>query len=156
MASVLITTADAVVEELNNPTGHTWSRTFNAGRNFGDWKLPLEDSEDEVRVDVFPLASMPCESETRESLVYTPTIAVVVRYKFRQADADEDTGRPEAEIIDELIAFLEEINEHFAFLHLGDAAWDRSEVIPLAVEHLANPRQYTGMVRLTYLYSQGL
>ena len=159
MASVLITTADAVVEELNNPTGHTWSKSFTAERNFGDWKLPLENVEDErVYVDVFPAAApMTCESETRESVAYRVNIVVVVRYKFRQADSDEDTGRPMDEVVEEMIEFLEEINEHFSFLRLGDAAWESPPVIaPVDVPLLSNPRQYTGLIRLTYLVPKTL
>lgn len=153
MASVLITTADAVLAELNAPTGHTWSKSFVAERNFGDWKLPLESAEDAVKVDVFPAVAIPCESRDRASLDYSPTIAIVVRYKFRQADSEADTGRPIEEVVEELNALVEEINEHFADPRVSIAAnthWISSEVVPWVVEHLSNPRQFTGMARPTY------
>jgi hypothetical protein len=150
MASVLITTADAVVAELNNPTGHTWSKQFTAERNFGDWKWPLESAEDEIKVEVVPMGAMAEDIETRHAIKYFPIIKVVVRYKLRQADGSEDTGRPEDVVTDELINLLEEINDHFAFRRFEDAVWEKAEIAPVAVEHLANPRQYTGFVQITY------
>lgn len=164
MASILIQTADAIVTELNTPTGHTWSLEFTAERSYADWDLALDDTAQRgvLLCDVVPVSRLPVALETQSSVAYSPAIDVVFRKKFEPADAQVDDGKITLSAVDELVTLVEEVNEYFAAMRLtgfDSAVWDPSRDIELTAvihRHLREHDQYTGIIRLPFLASQSL
>lgn len=162
MASVLIETAEAVLAELDDPTDHTWSLTFSAARSYADWDLPLEDDRQrgELFCDVVPVGRLVTDLETRGgSVAYEPAIDIVFRKKFEPADAEADDGRLTKAAVDELVALVEEVNEHFtptALTSTDAATWKSTEIVAAVMhKHLREFNQFTGIIRLTFDATKG-
>jgi hypothetical protein len=162
MASVLIQTSDAVAAELNIPTGHTWSLQFIAERTYADFDLPLEDDaiRGKLLCDVVPVSRLITDLESRGgSVAYEPSIDIVFRKKFEPADAQEDDGRLTKAAVDELVALVEEVNEHFtptALTTTDAATWKSTEIVAAVMhKHLREFNQFTGIIRLTFDATKG-
>ena len=128
--------ADAVATALN---GHTFSQPFTAARAY----LPAFDLKDmkDLHVTVVP-RGQECSTAGRGLAQSDVQIDVAVQKKLSAADNAE---------IDALMALVQEIAEFVrAKGRLGDAAWVRTENLPIySPEHLGELRQFTSVLTLT-------
>lgn len=149
--STLHDTAVAVKSLLD---GATLSRAFDT-RFVYDTNLPLEDA-DELHVDLVA-AGLGCTPDSRVSLRYEVAIDIAVRYRFGTSEQDTD-GSIAIDEIKPYVDLLEEIGELLADpdnRKLEDqtvATWIGNEIrFPWVPEHLRQNRQYTGIIRATYV-----
>jgi hypothetical protein len=154
MTAVLIQTADAVTAELN---GHAFALEFTAERSYADWDLALDDEAQRgiLICDVVPVSRVVTDLETSGgSVAYEPATDIVFRKKFEPADASNDDGRLTLEAVDELVALIEEVTEHFtpcALTATNPPRWKSTEIIAAVMhKHLREFNQYTGIIRLTF------
>ena len=161
MASVYISTADAVVTAINaGVSAGSFIRSFEAARGY-DVTADLEDLYGQLRVDVVP-APIPGGINSRGGFVYQPQIDIGIRYKFGQPD-ENNQGLIQLGEIDAYVELLEQINEHLrsaAYRRLPaytSACCMKSEIrAPWIQKHLLAWRQYTGLLRLTYFVEKDL
>lgn len=149
--STLHDTAVAVKALLD---GATLSKAFDT-RFVYDTNLPLEDA-DQLHVDVVA-AGLTCVPDERASLQYDVGIDIAVRYRFGTVEQDSD-GSIAVDEIKPYVDLLEEIGELLAdpdnrrLVDKIDAVWTGNEIrAPWVPDHLRQNRQYTGIIRATYL-----
>lgn len=156
--AILVATAKAVALALNESTA--FQQKFTAERSYADFDLPLTDADpsDRVLVDVVPVGmNYGCELTTQTTIDYSPAIDIVVRKRLgperRQAD-----GRFSPEEIDELVLFVEQINEFFGpnrMQSFDAAAWDAETGTKILAaympSHLRQHHQFTGRVRVPFV-----
>jgi len=137
--AVITEIADAVVAELN---GASFSQTFTAERHYQP-TFELPDMKD-LHVTVVP-KGLVIHPGSRSQNQHEYQIDVAVQKKFDKGDAAE---------LDPLMTLVEEIADHFRFRRLGgfpNAAWLKTENKPVyAQEHMAELRQFTSILTLTY------
>lgn len=153
MAGVLADVADAIVEEINSAT---LSKPIKAERSWPDWDEDLKDT-DSIHVDVVAIGA-DIEQEDRESVTYSCTIHVGVRYKFKSDSNDNNKGRIAREDVDAMVLLVEEIGELFPKGAtqtgiLSDMASAGFEEFKTGMwfnrRHLRELQQFTGIVRVT-------
>ena len=136
---MLAVIADAVVAKLN---GATFSQEFTAVRTWQP-SFELKDMQ-ALKVTVVPHARE-TEKISRSAQAVTCQIDVAVQKKLVEADNAE---------IDALVALVEEIEDLFEFCELAGppkAVWVKTENKPVvAPEHLAELRQFTSVLTLTF------
>ena len=115
-STLTIQIADAVAAEINSAVAAESFEVldFTARRSYPDWKENFEDLKD-MAVDVVHAID---EDEavglaTAGSIRYSPTIHIVIRKKFGQADREEPTNRLRNSSIDPLSTLLDDIRKHF-------------------------------------------
>ena len=139
MSAMLAAIADAVVAKLN---AANFMQEFTAVRT---WQpaFELKDMQT-LKVTVVP-HSRETEKLSRSAQISTCQVDVAVQKKLDKADNDE---------IDALVALVAEIEALFAFCELPGppkAVWVKTENKPVvAQEHLAELRQFTSVVTLTF------
>lgn len=153
--STLHDTADAVKTLLD---GATLSKAFDP-RFVYDTNLPLEDA-DQLHVDIVA-AGLACTADSRVSLRYEVAIDIAVRYRFGTIEQDAVDGSIAVDEIKPYADLLEEIGELLADpdnRKLTDqtvATWVGNEIrFPWVPDHLRQNRQYTGIIRATYLVAK--
>lgn len=156
MTALIITAADAVTSAINQAaTDGAWSigSSFTAVRTYADWDEELK-GETGLLVDVVPVFDPATDLETRGQMVYMIDVDVGVRKCFGVSEQDSGTQRITVAKVDELVLFIEQINDHFAadrFAAVADLAWKGTEIRACYNrEHLRTLRQFTGIVRLTF------
>lgn len=134
--------------------GATLSKTFDP-RFVYDTDLPLQEA-DTLHVDVV-LAGLSCAPDSRVSLQYRVLVDIAVRYRFGTSEQETD-GSIDVDEIEEYVALLEEICELLAdpdnrrLTTKTAATWVGNEIrFPWVPDHLRSHRQYTGILRATYL-----
>lgn len=157
MTAVLVSVANAVTDALN---GASLSQRITAVRSYADWELPLEDSDpsDVLLVDVVPVGmNYGTELASRDTLDYSPAIDVVVRKRLGP-DKRQAGGTFTLAEIDELVLFMEEINEYFTAARLAtytEAAWDSeigTKILAAYIpSHLRQHSQFTGRLRIPFV-----
>lgn len=139
----------------------TLSQAIDPQRNYADWKLELKELN-VLRVDVV-LVSTAWQSELTArgaKLAYTVPIDIAVRYRFGQADKDDDSGELSVTKIDELMGLTAEIHELFTEQRLTNfqaGVWQESRVLvaPL-ISALRERSQFTGINRITFRAEKSL
>src|SRR5688572_23996320 len=157
MAAVLVETAEAVAEALNDAAAGTFNEEFEAVRSYADWDLPLEKSsplDGRVLVDVVPVPPVETELETRGYIGYKPAIDIIVRKRLNP-DQRDPNGRFLLAEIDALVLFVESLTQFFTETTLSNnARWSETEIRRFYVPaHLHKEHQFTGMVRVTFDHS---
>jgi len=161
--STAVSVAKAVTQELASAT---LSKPFVPERSYADWSQPLEREQvsdtDRLYVDIVPQATgMQVALDTRGTNEHRVVIDIAVRQRFGQEKQDNDTGRIVIDEVDALMLLVQEIYELFMPQRLTDfedAVWDPDQgtrilVAPLK-RHLYELKQFTGIVRLTFIASQ--
>lgn len=155
--STLHDTAEAVKTLID---GATLTLAFTPSFVY-DTNLELEDT-DTLHVDVVA-AGLSCVPDSRVSLRYEALVDVAVRYRFGTADQVAATGAIDVTKIEPYTALLEEIAELLAdpdnrkLATKTVATWVGSEIrYPWVPEHLRTMRQYTGILRATYVVAKDL
>ena len=150
--STLHDTALAVKTLLD---GATLSKAFDP-RFVYDTNLPLEDA-DTLHVDVVA-AGLECVPDTRGSLQYDVAIDIAVRYRFGSSEQEAIDGSIAVDEIKPYVDLLHEIGELLAdpdnriLTTKIDAVWTGNEIrYPWVPDHLRQNRQYTGVLRATYV-----
>ena len=140
--ATIIDIADAVAAALN---GHTFSQPFAAQRAYLA-AFELKELKD-LRVAVVP-KGVEMTTAGRGISQSDVQIDVGVLKKLVSADNAE---------IDALMGLVQEIAEFVrATGRLGGAAWVRSENLPIySTEHLAEMRQFTSVLTLTFRLLEG-
>lgn len=125
-----------------------------------DTNLELPDS-DTLHVDVV-LAGGSMVADSRISLRYEVLVDVAVRYRFGVAEQEID-GSISLDDIEGYVGLLEEIAELLATPAYRSpstktmATWIGNEIrFPWVPEHLKQYRQYTGILRATYVVAKDL
>jgi len=150
-------TAEAV-KDLLEATG--FSKRFEPRLAY-DTELALEDL-DTLHVDVVA-AALACQADSRASLRYEVQVDVAVRYRFGQDETDGLDGSIETDEVEPYLDLLEEIAETLAdpdnraLSNKTTAVWIANELrAPWVPEHLRTLRQYTGILRATYVVAKDL
>ncbi len=161
--SIAVSIAKAVTAQL---AAASLSQTIHPERSYADWSQPLEreqvSDEERLYVDVVPQATgLQVGLQTRGSNEHRVAIDIAVRRRFGQDKQDRDTGRVVIDEVDALMLLVQEIHEQFMperLTDFEDAAWDPDQgtrilVAPLK-RHLYEMKQFTGIVRLTFIASK--
>lgn len=132
----------------------TLSKAFDP-RFVYDTNLPLEDTNT-LHVDIVA-AGLECVPDSRGSLQYDVQIDIGVRYRFGTVEQDTD-GSIDVDEIKPYVDLLEEVGEVLAdkdnriLATKIDAVWTGNEIrAPWVPDHLRQNRQYTGILRATYV-----
>jgi hypothetical protein len=153
--SAQVMAASAIVAALN---AGTFSQTFAPVRSYAQWQRPFEVAEAVgLQVDVVPFSPMADDLFTRGSVKYSPAIDIVIRKKFAAEDLEEVPGeneaRVKAQLVDALVALLEEINQALIARRIGTGGkvvWQDTRILATYIpKHLRENHQYTGVIRLT-------
>lgn len=149
--STLHDTAVAVKALLD---GATLSKAFDS-RFVYDTNLPLEDA-DQLHVDIV-IGGWSQVPNDRASVQNDVGIDIAVRYRFGTIEQDND-GSIAVDEIGPYLNLLEEIGDLLAnpgnriLVDKIDAIWTGNEVrAPWVPDHLRQNRQYTGILRATYV-----
>lgn len=152
--STLHDTAAAVKTLLD---GASLSKAFDP-RFVYDTNLPLEDA-DTLHVDIVA-SGLSCVPDSRISLRYEALLDIAVRYRFGTIEQSSD-GSIDVDEIQPYVALLEEIGELLAdpdnrkLATQTLATWIGTEIrFPWVPEHLRQNRQYTGILRATYVVAK--
>lgn len=161
--AIVVSIAKAVTQEL---AAAALSKEIHPERSYADWSQPLEreqvSDEERLYVDVVPQATgLQVGLETRGTTEHRIVVDIAVRQRFSQDKQDRDTGRVVIDEVDRLMLLVEEIYELFMpqrLTEFEDAVWDPEQgtrilVAPLK-RHLYEMKQFTGIVRLTFIASQ--
>lgn len=161
--SIAVSIAKAVTAQL---AAASLSQPIQPERSYADWSQPLEreqvSDEERLYVDVVPQSTgLQVGLQTRGSNEHRVAIDIAVRRRFSQDKQDRDTGRVVIDEVDALMLLVQEIHEQFMPVRLTDfedAAWDPDQgtrilVAPLK-RHLYEMKQFTGIVRLTFIASK--
>lgn len=123
-----------------------------------DTNLQLEDAAT-LHVDVVA-AGLACVPNSRASLRYEVLVDIAVRYRFGTTEQETD-GSIDVGDIEGYVYLLEEIGELLAtpanrsLATKTVATWIGNEIrLPWVPEHLRNFRQYTGILRATYVVAK--
>lgn len=158
--AVSVSVAKAIVAELQTAK---LSRTISPERSYAEWDLELKEIDklelkdaDKLRVDVVSHSTeQVVEQISRGMLEYRIPVDVAVRRKFGADKTNDDTGRIEIEEVDKLLYLVEEIHALFANREEefnGGAKWNDTAILAAPViEHLRDMRQFTGIIRLTFI-----
>lgn len=137
----------------------TLSQAFTPARSYADWELELTDS-DTLHVDVVAHSTeQKIEMESQGCVEFLVPVDIAVRKRFTQAQQDSNTGRVLVAQVDALVLLVQEIVESLMPNRItgdfGDAVWTGSKIVanPL-LQHLRENRQFTGVVRLNFVYSK--
>ena len=136
--STITDIAEAVKDELN---GHSFSQPLTASRQY----QPLFDLKDmaELHVTVVPHA-VDVQSLSRSLHRYDCEVHVAVQKKFTEQSDDE---------LDPLMNLVEEVMDFFRLRKLADVdatCVGIANVPVYASEHMAELRQFTSLVTLTF------
>ena len=137
----------------------SFSRNFDPVLSY-DTELILEDAGT-LNVAIVP-GGMIQVADSRVSLRYDVAVDVAIRYRFGTLEHDSG-GAVEAAEVGALVDLLEEIAEHLAkpanraLTKKTAATWLQNEIrMPWVPEHLRQNRQYTGILRATYVVAKDL
>lgn len=153
MTAICVSIAEACKDMLN---AASLSQKFCAERSYSDWDLELTGEEAEkLHVDVCAsVAEQTATHDTRGSQTFNVPVDIAVRYKFRQSQRGEDTGRIRVKEVDDLVLLVEEIFSVFVAERLTDfdeAVWVRTEIRTTCDRlRLKTSAQFLGVVRVTF------
>ncbi len=163
MASVLVQVADAVTKLVNDhkpDSSYTTQRpdsTYcpNALRSYGDFILDIEKA-DELHIDVIPVSPLATELATRGGIKYLASIDILLRYKCKQNEKDNDTGRVDQSIVDDLVSLTELFSElfqdasHRRLPGYEAATYKSSMIRTVAPGDILMQRMFTSRIRAVY------
>ncbi len=112
MASILVSVADGVADELN---AATFSKEFCAERSYADWDIALEENDEtrgKLHCDVVPVTYVSADREYRAGIAYQVPVDVVFR-KLVPPTARTASGRIDPAYIDDYVEFNESVYEYF-------------------------------------------
>jgi hypothetical protein len=151
MSSYFLQVADSIVTELNAAPAGTFTRELGSVQGIFDPHRDLPEIAD-LRVDVVigDRKSQPLSRVSKRNLLR-------VDIAFRQHISGEPESKAETEQLEGLVAVAEEVEAFFTNpprrLQFADfAVWHETELIyPYLPSHLGGKRQFTSLLRLTYL-----
>jgi len=151
LSSFFIQVADSIVEELNEAPADTFSRPIGTVARIYDPTRELPDLS-KLRVDVV-LGDRKSSAISRVMQKNLVRIDIAFRQKV---DGEPDSDAETAEL-DGLVAFVEEVEGFFdgpprRLKYADFAVWQQSDLVyPYLPSHLGGKRQFTSMLRLTYV-----
>jgi hypothetical protein len=155
MASVLVTVAEAVKDEL---ALGSFVRTIAPERSYADWDEELTDAG-LLHVDVVPVRVADTQLAARGELQYSCEVDIGVRYRFSQEEREQYSGRVSVAEVDALVDLVEQFHEYFtdadnAGRRLSTytaATWQATDIrASYSRDMLRTLGQFTGVVRVTY------
>lgn len=160
MTAVPVRVAEAITAELNAAiaAGAFALTGWTPRRSYADWDEDWSDLST-IAVDVV-FVTMGADNRialnTYSTQEYRQAIHIAIRKRFGVNDRDDD-GRLLNASVDPLMELLEQIEEHFTKLRLGDslpsdtdAAWQVSEIAQWVNQDLLRRGLFQGVVALTY------
>ncbi len=142
--SLALDIADAVAAELNAAPSGTFDLTFTAERRV----LPVFDLAEmaELHVSVVPRA-VEIAGATRSMSQYDVQIDIGVQQKLASGDDLDQRVPVLCELVDQIVTYL----MRRVLQAIPGAVWVRAANEPIyAPEHLAQLRQFTSVLTLTY------
>lgn len=142
----------AVAKEVTGIiAGSTFSQSFTTERSYLDWALDVADEA--LRVDIATVSiGQKAELDAREVVKLSVQCDICVRKKL---DTDEGTGRIDIEQVDGLMLLVQEIYMAMLKLQLqsfNSATWELTDILVCPdYKHIREWRQFTGIVRTTFL-----
>ena len=161
--AVSVAIAKAIETEIANTK---FSQTgFVLERNYADWDLDLAKMDsaelaatEKLRVDITSYTeSQEIDLLTRSAVQIRSAVDIAVRRRFGPDYQEEGTGRIIISEIDNLMLFVQEIHILLASMQAPDALFESTTVVEAPVrDHLREMRQFTGVIRTTFLANLGV
>ena len=156
--ATIVDVAEAIKEAIK---GHEWLiRELCVERSYANVRQKLEDL-DTVRIDVVPWNSQP-EIDSVGTFLWPCEVDILIRRR-NTANEQNPSGELRKEEIDLLMRLVQDVYEFFLpsqatdpeqtgrLVTFDEAHWEETRMIAHYVRsHLAELRQFTGWIRLTY------